>query len=284
MHSRLIILNVPGLGVGDVRNSSSSNHSIEKLLRYAVENELRIDFSGLETIGFNAFVKYDGTGTRKSSVTARLASKSIHGMDDFAAMTELGGGDDTHLPVFSQFTGHENPDDDVFLISIGADETIVPAFEFIEALADGEVKDSLLDVIAAPLVRNECIVATCEDFRIAASENNATFALACMAQISQLVAEILPYLGSSDALMLVSPTAIDATSSPSEYRNELTPLMYHTPTGQIHDLGLRLLSDIGPTIAEFFALDKTRLIGASMGKWMITGENPHTDAQTPIHS
>jgi hypothetical protein len=285
MHSRLIVINVPGIGVGDVRNSSSSNHSLEKLLRHAYENDLNVDFSGLESIGLNAFVNYDGSVARKSSVTARLAARSIHGLDDFAAMSEMGGGDETHLPIYSQFaSGSDGAETDVFLVSIGNDETIVPAFEYIEALTDGEVKENLLDVVSAPLVRNECIVATFGDFREASSESNPTFALACLQQISKIVDEILGLLGTDDALLFISATAIDATSTPAEYRNELTPMMFHTPVGQTHDLGLRLLSDVGPSIAEFFSLNKSQLIGASMGKWMFAHQNPQESEQTPIHS
>jgi phosphopentomutase len=286
MHSRFILINFPGLGVGDVRNSSSSNHSVEQLLKYGYDKQLNLDFSGLESIGFDAFVKYSGSQPRKTSVTARLASKSIHGNNDFSAFNELGGGDERTLPVFSQFASgqEELADSDVFVISIGSDESIVPSFEFLHAQSDEEVSTQLMDVIEAPLVRNEFIVANYIDFREACLEANPTFALACLAQLSKLVSEILPKLGSSDGLMVISTTAIDATSQKPQFRNELTPMMYHTPMGQIHDLGLRLLSDIGPSIAEFFDLNRKSLVGASMGKWMNVSENPQDSASSPIHS
>lgn len=288
MFSRYVIVNFPGLGVGDVKNSSSSNHSIEQLLKYAKEEGLVFELSGLEKIGFDAFVKYEGSEARKSSVTARLASKSIHGTDDFAAFQELGGGDENRLPVYSRFVDSGNPENDVFLISIGNDESIVPAFEFIETFNDAETKDSLLDVVSAPLTRNEFVIANFTDFREAALEGNSTFAVACLAHLSKTVNEILPLIGSNDGLMVVSTTAIDATSNTREFKNELTPMMYHSPSGQISDLGLRLLSDVGPSIAEFFDLERKTLIGASMGKWMFGGkkieENPQDSSQSPIHS
>lgn len=286
MHSRFILINCPGLGVGDVRNSSSSNHSIEQLLKYGHDKELNLDLSGLESIGFDAFVRYTGASPRKTSITARLASKVVHGNDDFAAFNELGGGDERSLPVFSQFSsgGEDGNDSDVFLISIGSDESIVPSFEYLPAESDEEVTNQLLDVIDAPLVRNEFIVANYIDFREAALEANPTFALACLAQLSKVVSKILPKLGSRDGLLVMSSTAINATVVKPQFRNELTPMMYHTPLGQVHDLGLRLLSDIGPSIAEFFNLNRKSLVGASMGKWMTVEENPQDRVQSPIHS
>lgn len=91
-------------------------------------------------------------------------------------------------------------------------------------------------------------------------------------------------LGTHDGFMVTSTTAIDATISPAEFRNELTPMMYYSPVGQTYDLGLRLLADIGPSIAEFFNRDRAELIGASMGKWMAPAQNPQESEQSPIHS
>ena len=286
MFSRLILINVPGLGVGDVRNSSASNHSIEQLLKYGHEKGLSLDFSGLESIGFDAFVKYSGSLPRKSSVTARLAAKTIHGNNDFIAFNELGGGDEKTFPVFSQFS-HAQDDgtaDDVFVISIGSDESIVPAFEYLPAASDQEISTQLKDVIDAPLVRNEFIVANYIDFREAALEANPTLALAYLAQISDTISQILPKLGSGDGLIVLSTTAINAVEKSPKFRNELTPMMFHSPLGQTHDLGLRLLSDVGPSIAEFFNLNRRSLVGASMGKWMTTNENPQETTSSPIHS
>ncbi len=290
MASRFVLINCPGLGVGDVRNSSPSDHSIERLLKYAYEKELVFDLSGLESIGFEAFVRYRGSVARKSSVTARLASRHVHGYEDFDAFAELGGGDATHLPLYSNFTETTTTDseDDIFLISIGSDESIVPAFEHIPVESDGDARHHLLDVLAAPLIRNEFIVANFCDFRDAALDANPTFAGACLAHLSKTVGEILPLLGATDGLMVLSTTAVDCTVSKPEFRNELTPMMYHTPLGQTHDLGLRLLSDVGPSIAEFFGRDRSSLIGASMGKWMApleeNRENPQEQGQSPIHS
>ncbi len=284
MHSRMVIINMPGLGVGDLKNSSSTNHSIEQLLKDAYKKDLQIDLSGLESIGFNSFVKYEGSIARKSSVTARLAAKKVHGDDDFSAFNELGGGDLEKLPVFSQFADSDEDSSGVFLISIGNDETIVPAYEFIESESDGEALENLLDVISAPLVRNECIVTNLTDYRQAAIECNATLALACIAQVSTYLKKIFGLLGSDDLMIFLSTTAIDATASKSEFKNELTPMMVYSPTCQTHDLGLRLLADIGPSIADFFGLDKSSLIGASMGKWMFPAENPQDGRQTQLHS
>ena len=286
MFSRFILINFPGLGVGDVRNSSGSDHSLEQLLKYVYDQQLVFDLSGLESIGFDAFVRYDGAQARKSSVTARLASRKIYGEDDFAALNELGGGDENHLPVFSEFSqsSSEEPGDDIFLISIGADESLVPAYEHIITDSDAQTKDELIDVISAPLVRNECVVVTLGDFREAALEGNPTFAAACLAHLSKTVSDIMPLLGSADGLLVLSTTSIDATATKPEFRNELTPMMFHAPMGQIHDLGLRLLADVGPSIAEFFGRDRTSFIGASMGKWMAVQENPQEQPQTPIHS
>ncbi len=286
MHSRFILINCPGLGVGDVRNSSPTNHSVEQLLRYSQNQQLNLDLSGLESIGFDAFVRYNGSSPRKASVTARLASKVVHGNDDFSAFNELGGGDDKTLPIFSQFSsGHEeNSQDDVFLISIGNDESLVPSFEYIEALSDEEVSIQLMDVIEAPLVRNEFVVANYTDFREVSLEANPTLALACLSQLSKAISKILPKLGSSDGLLVVSTTAINATLEKPQFRNELTPMMFHTPMGQVHDLGLRLLSDIGPSIAEFFGIERRSLIGASMGKWMNIKQNPQDSPSSHIHS
>lgn len=282
MHKRFILINFPGLGVGDLKNSSSSNHSLEQLLKYAYENELNLDLSGLEAIGLNAFVKYDNSTARKTSVTARLASREIHGTDDFAAYNELGGGDNEHLPVYASFVEPED-ENSVFAISIGADETLIPSYEFIESLSDIDVKLDLIDVVGAPLVRNEFIFATMGDFRDAALEGNATFACACLSQLSQTINELLPMLGADDALMVVSTTAIDATTS-REFRNELTPMFYHSVQCQTQDLGLRLLSDIGPSIAQFFDIERSNLVGASMAKWMKIDENPHEEADSTVHS
>lgn len=290
MSSRFILINCPGLGVGDVRNSSPVDHSLEQLLKYAVEKELVFDLSGLESIGFDAFIRYQGSSARKSSVTARLASRNVHGNEDFEAFAELGGGDATHLPVYSGFTQSTDIDaeDDIFTISIGSDESIVPAYEHIATESDGDVRMHLLDVLSAPLVRNEFIVANFGDFREAALETNPTFAGACLAHLSKTVGEVLPLLGATDGLMVLSTTAIDCTVNQPTFRNELTPMMFHTPVGQTHDLGLRLLSDVGPSIAEFFGRDRTSLIGASMGKWMApleeTLQNPQEQGQSPIHS
>lgn len=103
MHSRFVLINCPGIGVGDVRNSSSSDHSIEQLLRYAAEKDLNLDLAGLESIGFDAFVRYSGAEPRKTSVTARLAARNVYGLEDFDALNELGGGDEQHLPIFPGF-------------------------------------------------------------------------------------------------------------------------------------------------------------------------------------
>ena len=274
MQKRFILINFPGLGVGDLKNSSSSNHSLEQLLKYAHETDLKLDLSGLESIGLNAFVNYSNATARKSSVTARLAAREIHGMDDFSAYNELGGGDKEHLPVYSSFVEHKD-DDAVFAISIGCDETLIPSYEFIESLTDVDIKFDLIDVVSAPLVRNEFIVATMSDFREAALEGNPTFACACLSQLSLLIKELIPLLGSDDALMVVSTTAIDATGEGREFRNELSPMFYYSPISQTHDLGLRLLADIGPSIAQFFNLERNNLVGASMAKWMKNEENPH---------
>lgn len=286
MFSRFILINCPGLGVGDVRNSSSSNHSIEKLLKYAYEQQFVFDLSGLESIGFDAFVKYKGSKARKSSVTARLASRVVYGNEDFEAFNELGGGDPSHLPVFSAFPQDtdEGEHDGIFLISIGNDESIVPSFENINVESDADARENLIEVMSAPLTRNECVIVTFGDFREAARQANPTFAAACLAHLSKTVSDIIPLLGSSDGLMVLSTTAIDATNPRPEFRNELTPMLYHTPLGQTHDLGLRLLSDVGPSIAEFFGRDRRGLIGASMGKWMVGDQNPQEQTQSHIHS
>ena len=294
MPSRFVLINCPGLGVGDVRNSSSSNHSIEKLLKYAYESQLNCDLSGLETIGFEAFVKYQGNVARRSSVTARLASRKIHGLNDFEALNEAGGGDEAHLPVFATFSGSEseNTQDDIFPISIGSDESIIPSFEHFFVESDSGTRENLIEVCSAPLVRNEFVLATFSDFREAALEANPTFAAACLVHLSKTISDLLPLLGANDGLMVLSTTAIDVTAAKPEFRNELTPMMYHTPMGQIADLGLRLLSDVGPSIAEFFGLDRRSLIGASMGKWMAAiqdstnkqEENPQEQSQSQLHS
>lgn len=286
MFSRFVLINCPGLGVGDVRNSSSSNHSIEKLLKYVYEQQFVFDLSGLESIGFDAFVKYKGSKARRSSVTARLASRVVYGNEDFDAFNELGGGDPSHLPVFSVFPqeSHKEQRDDIFLISIGQDESIVPSFEHINTASDADARENLIEIMSAPLIRNECVIVTFGDFRQAALEANPTFAAACLAHLSKTVADVIPFLGSSDGLMVLSTTAIDATNAKPEFRNELTPMLYHTPAGQTHDLGLRLLSDVGPSIAEFFGRDRKGLIGASMGKWMFGDQNPQEQTQSPIHS
>lgn len=286
MFSRFVLINCPGLGVGDVKNSSSSNHSIEQLLKYAYEQQFVFDLSGLESIGFDAFVKYTGSKARISSVTARLASRSIHGNEDFEAFNELGGGDTGHLPVFSIFPNEtsEEKNDDIFLISIGSDESIVPSFEHISTETDADARENLIEVMSAPLTRNECVVVTLGDFREAALEANPTFAAACLAHLSKTVADVIPLLGTTDGLMVMSTTAIDATAAVPEFRNELTPMLFHTPVGQSHDLGLRLLADIGPSIAEFFERDRKSLTGASMGKWMFPNRYPQEQTQSPIHS
>lgn len=283
MYKRYILINFPGLGVGDLKNSSSSNHSLEQLLKYAHENSLNLDLTALEEIGLDAFVKYNNASARKSSVTARLAVREIHGTDDFSAFNEIGGGDNEHLPVYSAFVERDS-DDAVFAISIGSDETLIPSYEFIESPSDVDIKLDLIDVVSAPLVRNEFIVATMTDYREAALEGNATLACACLSQLSKLVEELLPLLGTDDALMVVSSTAIDATGDHREFKNELTPMFYTSPVSQTNDLGLRLLSDIGPSIAEFFDIDKSNLIGASMAKWMKIPENPHEEVDSTVHS
>ena len=231
MFSRFVLINCPGLGVGDVKNSSPSNHSLEQLLKYAYEQQLVFDLSGLESIGFDAFVKYNGAAPRKSSVTARLAARKIYGTEDFDAFNELGGGDDSHLPVFSNFSKSKSEDssDEIFLTSIGIDESIVPSFEHIFAETDADVRASLIEVMSAPLTRNECVVATFADFREAAVESNPTFAAACVAHLSKTIADVMALLGSDDGMMVLSTTAIDATATKPEFRNELTPMMYHTP-------------------------------------------------------
>ncbi|MFN8015069.1 MAG: hypothetical protein U0R17_00480 [Acidimicrobiia bacterium] len=286
MFKRFVLINCPGLGAGDVRNSSGSNHSIEKLLRYSKDNDLVFDLSGIEQIGFDAFIKYQGASPRKSCITARLASRKVYGIDDFDAFTELGGGDDLHMPVFSVLSQptSEDANDEVFVISIGNDESIVPAYEYIETGSDIEALEKLIDVVSAPLIRNELVVANLSDFREASMEGNPTLALACLVNISKNCLEMYPHLGTNDGFMFLSTTAIDPTVANSEFQNELTPMMFHSPTCPIYDLGLRLLSDVGPTIAEFFGRKRNMFIGASMGKWMFAEQYPQEEPISHIGS
>ena len=285
MFKRFVLINCPGIGVGNIRNTSSSDHSLEKSLKYAFHKELKPDLAGLETLGLDAFIKVETAIARKNSVTAALAAKSIHGEDDFSAYIELGGGDSENMPLWGIL-------EDITLISIGSDETVLPVSEFLEAQSDGEVCSTLIEVLQAPLVRNELIIATLIDYREAASECNPTFAIACLSGFSRLVEESIKFLGTDDALIALSTTAIDASKEPieeddtcrNEFRNELLPMFYYTPTGQTHDLGLRLLCDVGPSIAEFFGIDRTELTGASMGKWFSNVTNPQLDDQSSLHS
>lgn len=284
MYKRFVLINCPGIGVGNIRNTSQNDHSLEKSLKYAFSKELKPDLAGLENIGLSAFVKVHTAIARKSSVTAQLAAKTIHGDDDFSAYIELGGGDSENMPLWAML-------DDITLISIGMDETVLPMSEYLHTESDGEVCKTLLEVLDAPLVRNELIVATLADYREAASECNPTFAIACLSQFSRLVEASISKLGGDDALIALSTTAIDASKEANEdakckneFRNELLPMFYFTPTGQTHDLGLRLLCDVGPSIAEFFDIDRSELTGASMGKWFTKAANPQLDEESSLQS
>ena len=283
MFKRFILINCPGIGVGNIRNTSSNDHSLEKILKYAFKKDLKLNLSGLETIGLDAFVKYAGPVARKVSTTAQLAAKTIHGLDDFEAYIELGGGSKDSMPIWGNLN-------DVNLISICNDETLLPTSEFIEVQSDGEACEAVLDCIKAPLVRNELIVATLGDYREAAIDKNPTFATACLSQFSKLIEECIKDIGADDALLALSTTAIDASVEPldelvtNNFRNELLPMFFYTPTGKTFDLGLRLLCDIGPSIAEFFDLDRSELEGASMGKWFYHDSNPQIEQDSSLHS
>ena len=60
--------------------------------------------------------------------------------------------------------------------------------------------------------------------------------------------------------------------------------LFYTPTGKTHNLGLRLLCDVGPSIAEFFGIERSKLIGASMGKWFFDDSNPQLEEESSLHS
>ena len=102
MFKRFILINCPGLGVGNIRNTSSSEHSLEKLLKYAYTKDLKPNLAGLETIWLGAFVKFASPIARKVSTTAMLAAKTIHGEDDFSAYIEIGGGDKDNMGIWGQ--------------------------------------------------------------------------------------------------------------------------------------------------------------------------------------
>lgn len=284
MFKRFVLINCPGIGVGNIRNTSANDHSLEKSLKYAFQKELKPDLGGLETLGLDAFVKVAINIARKTSVTAQLAAKTIHGEDDFGAYIELGGGDSENMPVWALL-------EDVTLISIGSDETVLPMSEFLQTDSDASTCATLIDVLQAPLVRNELVVATLSDFREAALDCNPTFAIACLSGFSKLVESAIKEIGNEDALIALSTTAIDASKMPNEdedckneFRNELLPMFYYTPAGQTHDLGLRLLCDVGPSIAEFFNIDRSELTGASMGKWFAKAANPQLEPDSSLHS
>ena len=90
--------------------------------------------------------------------------------------------------------------------------------------------------------------------------------------------------------MAFSSTAIDASIENNEnntennFRNELLPMFFYTPSGQTNDLGLRLLCDIGPSIADFFDIDRSNFAGATMGKWLFKKSNPQIEQETSLHS
>ena len=282
MYKRFVVINSPGIGVGNIRNTSSNDHSLEKLLKCAYKKDLKPNLSGLETLGLEAFVKYSGTVARKVSSTALLASKKIHGTDDFSAYIEMGGGDQNSLPIWGRLN-------DVNIVSIANEETILPSDEFIEAKSDVESATQLLECMNSPLVRNELIIVTLNDYREAALENNPTFAIACLSQFSIMINEAIKLLGNVDALLALSSTAIDASREvedmgENEFRNELLPMFFYTPTGKTHNLGLRLLCDVGPSIAEFFGIERSKLIGASMGKWFFDDSNPQLEEESSLHS